>query len=304
MDWTKAIQLAQLVNAAYDVFAGKSAVTPGYDVLATIYANDLATDKNPDGGRSRVIMGLVLQAQGSGNAVVAIRGTVGILEWVQDVRFGLKPFTSVPGAGNTEDGFTDMYLSMTLGQAAGAASVVNSLPSIPWRRPVTSLAICGHSLGGALVTLLALDVAANTAAPFNKPIVYTYASPKTGDPAFVQKYNQLVTGTIRTAIDPDLVPKLPPSPYEHVCDPIPLKAFTLIPPKLLVQPNPYCWHILSSYLHLMSLEAGGAILPPAAACAPPAGIEGILEGLRTKVSDVRGLIEEFASAAPAKLGGS
>jgi hypothetical protein len=36
MDWSKAIQYAQLVNAAYDVFAGKQPVTPGYELLATI----------------------------------------------------------------------------------------------------------------------------------------------------------------------------------------------------------------------------------------------------------------------------
>ena len=55
MDWNKAIQYAQLVNAAYDVFAGKTPVTPGYDWLATLYANDLATDSNFWMKRSRLL---------------------------------------------------------------------------------------------------------------------------------------------------------------------------------------------------------------------------------------------------------
>jgi hypothetical protein len=44
MDWNKAIAYGQLVNAAYDDFAGKPPATPGYNIVARIYANDLATD--------------------------------------------------------------------------------------------------------------------------------------------------------------------------------------------------------------------------------------------------------------------
>jgi len=67
----------------------------------------------------------------------------------------------------------------------------------------------GESYGRALVTLLALDVAANTA--FKNPTVYAYASPRTGDPAFVSMYNQVVTDSFRIANRLDLVPKLPSS---------------------------------------------------------------------------------------------
>ena len=72
---------------------------------------------NPQRGSTRVSMGLILQARG-GDAVVAIRGTEGIKEWVQDAKFGARPFSFVSGAGNTEDGFTAMYESMTVGQGA------------------------------------------------------------------------------------------------------------------------------------------------------------------------------------------
>ena len=126
MDWNKAIRYGQLVNAAYDVFAGKAPVTPGYDALATIYANDLATQMNPLRGQARVSVGLILQAHSGGEAVVAIRGTEGIKEWVQDTKFGTRLFTRVGAAGNTEDGFTDMFFSMTVGPGDGALAVVKS----------------------------------------------------------------------------------------------------------------------------------------------------------------------------------
>ena len=65
------------------------------------------------------------------------------------------------------------------------------------------------------MTLLALDVAANTT--FKNPTVYSYASPRTGDPAFASTYNQVVKNSFRIANRLDLVPKLPlPPDYEHV----------------------------------------------------------------------------------------
>lgn len=41
------------------------------------------------------------------------------------------------------------------------------------------------------------------------PTAYTYASPRTGDPAFVSTYNQVVPKSFRIANRIDLVPKLP-----------------------------------------------------------------------------------------------
>ncbi|HMD08823.1 MAG TPA: lipase family protein [Candidatus Acidoferrum sp.] len=305
MDWNKAIQYAQLVNAAYDVFAGKAPITPGYDLLATIYANDLATDSNPERGNTRVKMGLILQAQDSGEAVVAIRGTEGIKEWVQDAQFLDEAFTFVAGGGRTEDGFTDMYRSMSVEEGLGALSVVRTLGTVGWKRDVSSFTICGHSLGGAIATLLALDVAANTEAPFNNPTVYTYASPRTGDHDFAVKYHQTVTTTYRFVDTVDLVPKLPGIfPYRHVTDAILLDSLTLIPPRVRLQPNPLCWHILSSYLYLVSLYSGGAVLNPEAECAPAGAIEDILGKIETELNDQKSIADMFTASPRRSIGGT
>jgi hypothetical protein len=282
MDLKIAIQYAQLVNAAYGVptndlgnkvglpiAAGVGAANAAYQVVSSIYADDLATDMNPDRGNTRVSIGLILQAPASGEAVVAIRGTEGIQEWIQDAKFLSVPCPFLAGGGQTDDGFTDMYNSMAMG--AGAANVTSSLAGLPWIVPVSSLTICGHSLGGALATLLALDVAANTAAPFNNPMVYTYASPRTGDTSFVNMYNHLAPNTSRIANRVDLVPKLPMPPlYDHVGGLYDLSSVQLlpIPPKVLVNPTLVCSHILTTYLHLLTTAAGGVILPPEAGCKP------------------------------------
>jgi hypothetical protein len=275
MDINQAILYGQLVNAAYAIdptdvtnHAGQPvAIGAGYQIITSIFANDLATDMNPDRGNQRVSIGLILQAAATGDVVIAIRGTEGIQEWIHDANFLMVPTPFVPGAGHTDDGFTAMYLSMQTAIGLGSTPVTKALPSLAFPRPLTSLTICGHSLGGALATLLALDVAANT--PFKNPTVYTYASPRTGGPNFASTYNQVVPNTTRIAGRLDLVPKLPLPPlYEHVLGLFELNSVQLIPPRILVKTDLVCLHILDTYLYLLSLQAGGAILPLKPECVP------------------------------------
>ena len=223
---------------------------------------------NPARGQARVSIGLVLQAAAAGDVVIAIRGTEGIQEWVHDAEFLLITCPFLAGAGHTEDGFTAVYMSMTTTLDPKCPRVTQALPGLNFPRPVTSLTICGHSLGGALATLLALDIAANTA--FKNPAVFTYASPRTGGPQFAATYNQVVTNTTRIAGRLDLVPKLPLPPlYEHVLGLTEINSIQLgIPPKILIKPELACLHILTSYLHLLSQQSGGAILPLQPQCGP------------------------------------
>ncbi len=278
MDWSKAIEIAQLVNVTYDVppsqlasSAGKKVSAGGrsYTVVTTIYAFDLSTDMNPGRGANLVSIGLIFQADGTGDVVVAIRGTEGILEWIHDAEFLLVPCPFLAGSGHTEDGFTAMYNSLRTDITPGSPSVSQALATLPFAPPVTSLTICGHSLGGALATLLALDVAANTV--FSQPTAYTYASPRTGDSAFASTYNQVVKNSFRIANRIDLVPKLPFPPfYEHVLTPSDLNPvrFFPLPIKILVKSDLACEHALNTYLYLMSLNPGCTVLPLDVACTP------------------------------------
>jgi len=281
MDLNKAIEFAHLLNAAHAILpdnlansAGKALIAgdTAYTVVTTIYANDLATDMNPGRGDKEVSIGFVCQADGTGDVVIAIRGTEGIQEWINDAHFLLVTCPFLAGAGNTEDGFTAMYNSLRTGDAAGSPTVVNALATLPFPQPVNSVTICGHSLGGALVTLLALDLAANT--NFKNPTVYSYGSPRTGDPLFTSTYNQVVKNSFRIANRLDLVPKLPlPPDYDHVLGPQELNPIQLfsIPPKILVKLTFSCEHSLDSYLYLLSVVSGGPLLPLDPTCEPGRG---------------------------------
>jgi hypothetical protein len=308
MDVNEAILCAQLVNEAYRpaasdltnragqvVSAGLGTAKTQFDIITTIYANDLSTEANPGRATFQVSIGLILQAQGSGEAVIAFRGTEGIKEWVLDAHFGTTPCPFLASAGETEDGFTDMYESVATGTAAGSPSLVESLTDLAWKQTVETVTVCGHSLGGALATLATLDIAVNAAAPYHNVTSYTYASPRTGDVQFASKYNQMVTNTFRIANELDVVPRLPLLPYEHVMEEFDLKPYTVLPPRFLVQPNPYCEHILSSYLFLLSHCAGGQILPLQAVCGPLLSFSALMSDVDVRWSDLEGLKREFAA---------
>ncbi|MGV0069074.1 lipase family protein [Mycobacterium colombiense] len=277
-DATRAIQFAQLVNATYGTLPGDltnkagQALSAGgvdYTVVTTIYANDLATDMNPARGVDEVSMGLICQEVKTGDVAIAIRGTEGWLEWIHDADFLQVPCPFLAGAGHTEDGFTQMYESLRTGAAPGSPAVVGALGTLPFVQPVGSVTVCGHSLGGALATLLALDVAANTA--FTNPAVYTYGSPRTGDALFAGTFDQVVKDSYRVANRLDIVTALPPPiDYEHVLNPVELNPIRLVPlpPKALVKYTVACEHSLATYLYLLSLQSGGPVLALEAACKP------------------------------------
>jgi hypothetical protein len=277
MDLNRAIQFGLLVKAAEAVLPPNTANAAGqtipaiydlnnvgYKVVSTIVGNDLATNMKPGRGNQIVSFGFILQAPNN-DVVIAIRGTEGIWEWIHDCEFLPVKCPFLAGAGRTDDGFSAIYNSLRV--AATSARVADALAALPFDQAANSLTICGHSLGGALATLLALDVSANT--NFKNPTVYTYASPRTGDSSFVNMYNQAVPDTCRIANRTDIVPKLPLPPlYRHAAGLYELIPAKLIPPTFLVKCEFACEHHMTSYLHLLSLLAGGIVQPLDAGCVP------------------------------------
>jgi pimeloyl-ACP methyl ester carboxylesterase len=162
-----------------------------------------------------------------------------------------------------------MYESLRTGSDRSSPAVVKALPSLTFPHPANSVTICGHSLGGALATLLALDVAANSS--FSDPAVYSYGSPRTGDSLFAGTFDQVVKNSYRIANRVDIVPALPPPiDYEHVLNPVELNPIRLtpLPPKILVKSTVVCEHSLATYLYLLSLQSGGPVIPLESTCQP------------------------------------
>lgn len=259
LDTDRAILMGEFANAAYEIEpddltdAAGATILGDYTVVSSIYANDLATTANPDAGDATVSIGLVCQ-NAAGDTVVVIRGTEGILEWMHDTVFDQVPFMvdgmEATSIGFTDDGFTGMYKSLRLGPQSDAPKVVAGFNDLTFPQSVASLTLTGHSLGGALITMLAIDLTiTNRMTP---PTVYTFGSPRVGDATFVSVYNRFITDSWRIANRIDIVPTLPISPYEHVNNLYELNPVRADPFEVLVQMGILCEHHPETYLFLLS----------------------------------------------------
>jgi Lipase (class 3) len=258
INWNTAIQYAGLVGIAESVQPTGSygpddiaqIKTAGYTFLQTIYGDDLATDIDPHLG-DIVTFGF-LAVSAAKELVAAIRGTDSILEWLHDASYLMVPSPISGSHGFTEDGFTAVYRSLRIGQANGTPAVKDAIKGYLDTGAASSVTVCGHSLGGALATLLTLDVGLNTSC--RTPVSYTYASPRTGEHIFAGCYNAAIPSSYRIANRQDLVPKLPPIlplPYEHVNT-----QYELNPPPNKIKSTIPCMHHLTTYLWLMGQLAG------------------------------------------------
>jgi hypothetical protein len=218
----------------------------GYTLLHLLIANDLVPGL-PDFD----IYGYIARSPDGSNLVVAIRGTNGILEWLKDFQFGLVPYPYVPGAGRVATGFAALYASLGITKDNTPPNIVPDpaslrllevLRTILADKTITTLHITGHSLGAALATLLALDVAGNSV--FNSPTVYTFASPAVGDKKFAGTYDTRVADTWRIANPADLITHLP----------LPIMGFVHVDRQYQIPPGheplfrPDCQHALRTYL--------------------------------------------------------
>jgi triacylglycerol lipase len=74
--------------------------------------------------------------------------------------------------------------------------------------PVSRVVTTGHSLGGALATLCAVDVQYNFSDTV-KIEAFTYGAPKVGNDGFRDSYNQRVPHSYRVVNGMDIVPEVP-----------------------------------------------------------------------------------------------
>ncbi len=254
-----AVTWGPFIQASYDQFVSDPGqVNPvtimnmpaGYTLVRTIQMSDFAT--------SRVFYGFVAVGGDPKTAVVALRGTDTTIEWWDDFHWDLVPFTQVPGGGKVAQGLCGIYNTfgtMTPGQqdstpapttfAADIARAVsegfagNLDPALP-------MVVTGHSLGGALATLLVADLTANT--PL-KPLAWTFASPRVGDATFAARYSGLSTVSWRIYNQPDIVPNFPADASDNYQ---PVATGYAINSRGHARPSLGCAHALNTYLHMLS----------------------------------------------------
>jgi triacylglycerol lipase len=140
---------------------------------------------------SRVFFGFHAKSNADSNSHVAvIRGTDGIVEWVIDAEFLLMPHPRHPGV-KVEQGFWNIYQTMSLADpGTGVTTHQNATEGVADTVGAGTVVVVGHSLGSALATYLADDLAERM-----KPRASAclFASPRTGDTAWAALFASAVT---------------------------------------------------------------------------------------------------------------
>ena len=122
-------------------------------------------------------------------------GTMTKAQAYVDLQYPLVP--TIFGSGvQCHSGFYNSYMS-----------VRSSLKSLARIYKNKNLFITGHSLGGALSTIAALDFEQS------KPVHYSFAAPRSGNNLFALDVNDKVEYTYRVNNTSDIIPQLPPAVF-------------------------------------------------------------------------------------------
>ncbi|HAC66089.1 MAG TPA: lipase [Cyanothece sp. UBA12306] len=139
------------------------------------------------------------------NNIIIFRGTQTRIEWINNFTALQKDYTDpISGQyfGKIHQGFIKNYLRIVAPMPKSIAQKLD--PTIPCY-------ITGHSLGASLAILAALDIAINTPQLKNKIQLYTYASPRVGDPTFAKLHAQYIPNSYRVVNLADIIAFMPPT---------------------------------------------------------------------------------------------
>ncbi|GED70888.1 lipase [Brevibacillus reuszeri] len=190
-----AIFLAAMCYQTYLLyFEGKLILPKGFRLRSIIRA--FANVENP----TENVYGFI--AESKDQIIIAFRGYAAYpadLLAAYDILQVSYPF--VPDGGKTSRGFTCLYQS-TRNELLRKLSHLSASKK---------LFITGDNYGGALATLAALDIAVNT--KFEEPFIFTYGSPRIGDPVFAHRFNQLAKNSFRIVNIHDPFPTFPDKKY-------------------------------------------------------------------------------------------
>lgn len=190
-----AILLAAMSYQTYPFFLeGKLVLPKGFKLRYTIRA--FANVENP----TELLFGFIAESQDQ--IIIAFRGYAAYpADLLASYDIFQVPYPFVRNGGNTSRGFTCIYQSTR-------NKLIRELNTLSTSK---KLFVTGHNYGGALATLAALDIAVNTR--FENPFVYTYGSPRVGDPDFAFRFNQVVKNSIRIVNIHDSFPTFPAQKY-------------------------------------------------------------------------------------------
>ncbi|CAK88452.1 unnamed protein product (macronuclear) [Paramecium tetraurelia] len=130
--------------------------------------------------------------------VVVFRGSSNIQNWIENISFGKTEYNKACKC-KVHTGFHDAFVSLK-------PKLDSLFPGYATKYPYAAIHVTGHSLGGAMATLYALELA-----EAGRTVgLFTYGSPRVGDPDFYDWFTKYTKIThFRVVNQNDTVPHLP-----------------------------------------------------------------------------------------------
>jgi triacylglycerol lipase len=189
------IELLTLCYQANNLYFNRDFILPTYPEahqLVTIFR-----------GAESDVLGFISET--STRIFVVFRGSQSVKDIQRNINYFRVPFYLVPDGGNVHHGFLSTYTKVGKERSLSLRDfIVRTVSKLDSNK---KLYITGHSMGAGLATVCALDLAVNS--PFTDPIVYTFASPRVGNKAFVDKFNGTINTCVRIQNHYDWVPSIP-----------------------------------------------------------------------------------------------
>lgn len=186
---------------------GVNALTQKYKKVATVNDKELLSAKTggPAFIKSRTAFGLCLIGKDAykGHAFIILRGTKFLADWLTNLNVGVS--RSANGQ-SVHDGFNRSFKTIL--------PQLNPFVSGLISNNIHSIHCIGHSLGGALATLVAEYVQKATG---RKPYLYTFGAPRVGLSNFADTLSRALwpENIYRVYHRTDIVPCIPFWPFMH-----------------------------------------------------------------------------------------
>jgi hypothetical protein len=177
-----------------------------YSILAKFLIKEDCLVSKPN-----TFFGFILASKSAPKTIyVVFRGTRESIEWIKNTNFSQTD-------KEMSDGFHEIYTYFQENTKSMKNILLDTIKPELVKDPDTKVVLTGHSLGGALASLAAEDIANELAKDIKQEIpdyhphitLYTFASPRVGNAAFKETIESSCYSCYRVFNTEDLVPQVP-----------------------------------------------------------------------------------------------